>query len=128
MGMRTLLDTHLMLWWLTGDPQLPKRAGEFIEDDENEVYVSAASIWEVAIKSALGRIEGNVTEIEAALESSGFLPLPVNGKHAVQVSKLPLHHHDPFDRMLVAQSLVEPMRLLTHDKILAKYGETVILV
>ncbi|NKE73626.1 type II toxin-antitoxin system VapC family toxin [Candidatus Manganitrophus noduliformans] len=125
--MRLLLDTHLMLWWLTGDRRLPKQADQLIADSDNEVYVSAASIWEVAIKSALGRIEGDVTEIEAALGPSGFLQLPINGKHAAQVSKLPPHHQDPFDRMLVAQSLIEPMRLLTHDRTLAKYGEMVIL-
>lgn len=125
--MRLLLDTHLMLWWLTGDRRLPKQADQLIADSDNEVYVSAASIWEVAIKSALGRIEGDVTEIEAALGPSGLLQLPINGKHAAQVSKLPPHHQDPFDRMLVAQSLIEPMRLLTHDRTLAKYGEMVIL-
>lgn len=125
--MRLLLDTHLMLWWLTGDRRLPKQADQLIADSENEVYVSAASIWEVAIKSALGRIEGDVTEIEAALGPSGFLQLPIYGKHAAHVSKLPPHHQDPFDRMLVAQSLIEPMRLLTHDRALAKYGEMIIL-
>lgn len=117
-----------MLWWLAGDRRLPKRADQLITDSENEVYVSAASLWEIAIKSALGRMEGDVEEIEAALDPSGLLQLPIHGKHAAQVSKLPLHHHDPFDRMLVAQSLIEPMRLLTHDRALAKYGEMVILV
>lgn len=126
--MRILLDTHLMLWWLTSDRRLPKQAERLIADSDNEVYVSAASVWEIAIKSALGRIEGDVTEIEAALEPSGLVQLPIHGKHAVQVSKLPLYHQDPFDRMLVAQSLVEPMRLLTHDRILERYGEMVILV
>lgn len=126
--MRILLDTHLMLWWLTSDRRLPKQAERLIADSDNEVYVSAASVWEIAIKSALGRIEGDVTEIEAALEPSGLVQLQINGKHAVQVSKLPLYHQDPFDRMLVAQSLVEPMRLLTHDRILERYGEMVILV
>jgi|SRR5579884_1544320 len=126
--MRILLDTHLMLWWLASDRRLPKQAERLITDSDNEVYVSAASVWEIAIKSALGRIEGDVTEIEAALEPSGLIQLPINGKHAVQVSKLPLYHQDPFDRMLVAQSLVEPMRLLTHDRILERYGEMVILV
>jgi len=126
--MRILLDTHLMLWWLTSDRRLPKQAERLITDSDNEVYVSAASVWEIAIKSALGRIEGDVTEIEAALEPSGLVQLPINGKHAVQVSKLPLYHQDPFDRMFVAQSLVEPMRLLTHDRILERYGEMVILV
>lgn len=126
--MRILLDTHLMLWWLGGDRRLPRQADQLIADSGNEVYVSAASIWEVAIKSALGRIEGDVAEIEAMLDPSGLLQLPINGKHAAQVSKLPLYHQDPFDRMLVAQSLIEPMRLVTHDRALAKYGEMVILV
>jgi len=126
--MRILLDTHLMLWWLAGDRRLPKQAGELISDSDNQVYVSAASVWEVAIKSALGRIEGDVTEIEAGLEPSGLLQLPINGKHAAHVSKLPPYHQDPFDRILVAQSLVEPMRLLTHDRRLENYGEIIILV
>lgn len=117
-----------MLWWLTSDRRLPKQAERLIADSDNEVYVSAASVWEIAIKSDLGRIEGDVTEIEAALEPSGLVQLSMNGKHAVEVSKLPLYHQDPFDRMLVAQSLVEPMRLLTHDRILERYGEMVILV
>jgi len=126
--MRILLDTHLMLWWLAGDRRLPKQADRLISDLANEVYVSAASIWEVAIKSTLGRIEADVTGVEAALEPSGLLQLPIHGEHAAQVSKLPVYHQDPFDRMLVAQSFIEPMRLLTHDRALAKYGQMVILV
>jgi PIN domain nuclease of toxin-antitoxin system len=117
-----------MLWWLSGDKRLPREADALIGDPENEVYVSAASIWEVAIKTALGRISGDPAVIAAAVPQSGLSELPVTGRHAAQVSKLPMHHRDPFDRLLIAQSLLEPMRLLTGDAALARYGETVLLV
>jgi PIN domain nuclease of toxin-antitoxin system len=126
--MRILLDTHLLLWWLEDDPRLPAAAEAFITDSGNIVFVSAASIWEIAIKAALGRLEADPMAIEAVLEPSGFEALPVTTKHAAEVSKLPLYHRDPFDRILVAQSLVEPMRLLTHDQALAQYGSMVLLV
>ena len=126
--MRILLDTHLLLWWLASSRQLSRQAEQIIADPENEVYVSAASIWELSIKEALGRIHGNPIEIEAALEPSGFIPLPITGKHAAHVSQLPLYHRDPFDRILIAQSMVEPLKFLTHDRPLAQYGEIVYLV
>ncbi|MBI3606622.1 MAG: type II toxin-antitoxin system VapC family toxin [Nitrospirae bacterium] len=126
--MRILLDTHLVLWWLSGDKRMPREADALIADTENEVYVSAASIWEVAIKVALGRMKGDPGAIEAAIIPSGLSELPITGRHAAHVSKLPMHHRDPFDRVLIAQSLVEPMRLLTSDTALARYGELVLLV
>lgn len=126
--MRVLLDTHILLWWLSDDKRLPKEAEKIIKDDDNQVYVSAASIWEVAIKAALGQIKADPFAIQEAIAPSGFLELPVTGTHAAQVSRLPHHHRDPFDRMLVAQSLVEPMRLLTTDRLLARYGETILFV
>jgi PIN domain nuclease of toxin-antitoxin system len=125
---RVLLDTHLLLWWLTGDRRLPQKAELIISDPDHEIFVSAASIWEIAIKFALGRIAGDVSEIEASVEPSGLLQLPITGKHAAQISTLPRHHNDPFDRILVAQSLVEPMRLLTHDQTLSRYGQIVMVV
>lgn len=121
-----LLDTHILLWWLSDDKRLPKEAEKIIKDDDNQVYVSAASIWEVAIKAALGQIKVEPFAIQEAIAPSGFLELSVTGVHAAQVFRLPHHHRDPFDRMLVAQSLVEPMRLLTTDKLLAHYGETIL--
>lgn len=126
--MRILLDTHLVLWWLSGDKLLPREAETFIADSANEIYVSAASIWEVAIKVGLGRMKGDPATIEAAIIPSGLSELRITGRHAAQVSRLPLHHRDPFDRLLIAQSLVEPMRLLTRDAMLAKYGELVLLI
>lgn len=126
--MRVLLDTHILLWWLSDDKRLSKEAEKIIKDGDNQVYVSAASIWEVAIKAALGQIKADPFAIQEAIAPSGFLELSVTGVHAAQVFRLPHHHRDPFDRMLVAQSLVEPMRLLTTDRLLAHYGETILFV
>ena len=126
--MRLLLDTHIVVWWLADDKRLSRQADRLISDPHNEVFVSAASVWEISIKAALGRITADPAAIEAALAPSGFVELPITAKHAVQVARLPLYHHDPFDRILIAQSLVEPMRLLTHDDALARYGELVISV
>lgn len=126
--MRVLLDTHIVLWWLTGDRRLSKQADRVIKDADNVIFVSAASIWEVAVKTGLGQIEADPFAIQAAIEPSGFAELPVTGKHTAQVATLPSHHRDPFDRMLLAQSLAEPMRLLTSDATLARYGDIVLMV
>lgn len=126
--MRVLLDTQIVLWWMTDDKRLSQKAERVIADPDNEIFVSAASIWEVAIKAALGRIKGTVEAVVEAIHPSGFTELPITGQHAVQVSKLPLHHRDPFDRILIAQSLSEPMRFITHDRALTKYGDLILLV
>ncbi|MCU0255671.1 MAG: type II toxin-antitoxin system VapC family toxin [Vicinamibacterales bacterium] len=117
---RILLDTQLVLWALSGDRRLPKDARALL--DESEVFVSAASIWEIAIKAALGKLEADAAEVRAALGPTGFAELPVTGAHAECVARLPLLHRDPFDRMLVAQSQCEPLVLLTADGQLAGYG------
>ncbi|MBA3564140.1 MAG: type II toxin-antitoxin system VapC family toxin [Gammaproteobacteria bacterium] len=126
--MRILLDTHIWIWWMAGEEHVPRRARNLIRDVGNSIFISAATIWEIAIKAAMRRIEVDPAAAHAVIQQSGFKELQVTGEHAVHVSQLPLHHGDPFDRMLVAQSLVEPMRLLTHDKALARYGETILLV
>ena len=93
----------------------------------SEVYVSAASIWEISIKSAVGKLAANLIEILAGIEPAGFTLLPISGEHAAKVAELPLLHKDPFDRMLVAQASVEPMLLLTNDAALRGYGAFVIV-
>jgi PIN domain nuclease of toxin-antitoxin system len=123
--MRLLVDTHLLVWWVAGR-QLPREAVTLIEDSRNELFASAASIWEIAIKAGLGRIALDPAELTEALEGGGFTPLPVTSSHAVAVATLPSIHRDPFDRLLVAQSRVEHLSLLTHDKILAEYGALVV--
>lgn len=123
--MRVLLDTHLLLWALGEPAKLPGSARRLLT--EAEVYVSAASIWEISIKAGLGKLTADPAEVLAALEPAGFLSLPVTGEHAARVATLPPIHRDPFDRLLVAQALTEPMRLLTGDPVLARYGETVLV-
>ncbi len=124
--MRLLLDTHLLVWWFV-DRRIPQRATELIRDPANQLYASAASVWEVAIKAALGKIEVKPDALLAGLRDGGFQELAVSSRHATQVGLLPMHHRDPFDRLLVSQSLCESMSLLTNDRTLAAYGPTVIV-
>ena len=131
--MRVLLDTHIGLWAVTDAPKLPARARELIMEPTNDVFVSVANLWEIAIKHALAR--GGVNDMpisaQAALgyfREAGYLLLDVVPAHAVAVEGLPPLHADPFDRMLVAQALTVPLRLLTHDLRVARYSDTVILV
>lgn len=124
--MRVLLDTHLLLWALGSPSKLSKKARQRIES--SEVFASAASIWEISIKCALGKIVANPTEILAGIEPAGFSHLQVIGAHAAKVIELPPFHKDPFDRLLVAQAWVEPMILLTDDETLGRYGELVEIV
>jgi len=102
--MRLLLDTHAFLWALTAPERLSKRARKSIEDEDNEVNVSAATVWEIAIKASLGRLEPGLAELELSLpreiERHAFRPLPVHVRHALSVAALPPLHRDPFDRLL----------------------------
>ncbi len=122
--MRLLLDTHILLWLMQDDSRLNLRARALI-DAASEVYVSAASIWELAIKARIGKIEENPEEIVGMMETAGLLDLPVGMRHAVGSGRLPLLHRDPFDRLLVAQAIAETMRLLTADTQLQAYSELV---
>jgi PIN domain nuclease of toxin-antitoxin system len=119
---RLLLDTHVLIWWLSDDRKLTKAARAIIASPDNEVLVSAASVWEVAIKTALGRIDVELDDFEDAIVKSGFRPLPIGLRHAATVGRLPPVHRDPFDRMLVAQASVEELRLMSHDRVFERYG------
>jgi len=125
---RLLLDTHILIWWLKDDLLLPARARALIAERRNQVFVSPMSLWEMAIKSQLGKLKANVDDVRGAVLHSGFQPLPFTLDHAAAVARLPHHHRDPFDRALVAQALLEPLTLLTHDESLALYGDHVLLV
>jgi PIN domain nuclease of toxin-antitoxin system len=125
--MRLLLDTHIFLWAVTDSRKLKAAARQQMLAAD-QIYVSAASIWEIAIKARLGKIEGDPEQLALAIEDSGFIELPVSARHAARVAQLPLHHHDPFDRLLVAQSLSEPLLLMTADEVLARYGGLVEVV
>jgi PIN domain nuclease of toxin-antitoxin system len=125
--MRLLIDTRVFLWAMGGDKKLPKRA-EAIMLSADAVFVSAASIWEISIKSGLGKLDTDVNELVARMEEAGFRELPVTALHAAAVRDLPDIHRDPFDRILVAQAMTEPLRLLSDDDNVAKYTDLVIKI
>lgn len=122
--MRILLDTQVYLWWLQDDADLPDTARDKIIA-ASEVFVSSASIWEASAKARLGKLEADVGQLLAEITNSGFRELPISASHAAMVARLPDIHRDPFDRMLVAQAICEPLRLLTADAILCQYSELV---
>lgn len=131
--MRLLLDTHVALWAITDDARLTARARDLITADDAEVFISAVVLWEIAIKHGLGRRGPNAMPVSAAqaqiwFEASNFRALPITAAHTLAVEGLPPHHADPFDRLLVAQALTEPMHLVTHDAALAAYGDLVVTV
>ena len=119
--MRLLLDTHALLWWLEDSPELSADARERIADGSNEVAVSAASAWEMAIKQAAGRLRVP-DDLGDALEASHLMPLPITLEHAFRAGSLPPHHQDPFDRMLIAQALIEGLTIVTRDARFEPYG------
>jgi len=121
--MRLLLDTHLLLWALS-EPRRIGREGLALIDGA-EVYVSAASIWEISIKSAQGKLKISLAAVLKAIVPAGFSHLPINGEHAARVFDLGMHHNDPFDRLLVAQAQLESMTLLSNDETLSAYGSFV---
>ncbi|TVR01530.1 MAG: type II toxin-antitoxin system VapC family toxin [Spirochaetaceae bacterium] len=126
--MRLLLDTHILLWAITADRLLPDAARHLIEDSRNEVVFSAASVWEITIKHSIRSDAMPVSGAEALhwFRRAGYRELSITPEHTV-VQLEPIHR-DPFDRMLVAQALAEPLRLVTHDEVVARYSDTVILV
>lgn len=126
---RLLLDTHLVLWWLADDPRLPQALRDRVLQPDTEVFVSQASLWEMAIKHSLGRLRVDLNELETLLPQQGFQWLPIRNVHLLAVAALEMNgeHRDPFDRLLVCQSRVEPMLLLSADSQLSRYGDTVIV-
>ena len=125
--MKLLLDTHILLWVMRDARELSAAARDFIERAD-DVYVSSVSLWESAIKSAMGKLPLAPQALEAGALRAGFIPLPVTWAHALAVDALPMLHRDPFDRMLVAQAVSEPLQLLTHDAKLARYSPLVTVV
>ena len=125
--MRILVDTHVLLWAAADPERLPVSFRERLESPENEVLFSAASIWELAIKMQIGRLSLAITpeELARTARERGFDELPVMAVHAAAVRNLPLHHRDPFDRLLIAQAVHEPARLLSVDRLLGKYSDLV---
>jgi len=125
--MRLLIDTNIFLWSLQDDKKLTKNAKITLEN-ANEVYVSSASIWEIAIKKDIGKIEVDVEQLAEAISAAGFIELPITAKHASTILTLKNIHRDPFDRLLIAQAISEPLILLTSDKLLKDYSSLVHLI
>lgn len=129
--MRLLLDTYIVLWALIDSPHLPGRAYELITAAENEIFVSAASIWEVAIKRRAGRADApslSGADVIRLCDEAGYAILNVTAVHAAEVERLSLKHKDPFDRLLIAQALTEPLVLVTHDATVARYSDFIMRV
>ena len=127
---RVLLDTHLLLWWLKDDPRLPTGLVTELQSDRHSVLISQASLWEMAIKMNLGRLSVDLTELEQQIPEQGFQWLSISNEHLLEVAQLETieGHRDPFDRLLVAQSRVEPLLLFTCDQALKAYGSCVRLM
>ena len=124
--MKALLDTHAFIWWISQDPRISERAREIIEDGANEVFFSAASGWEIAIKTRIGRLKLVTSDLKKfiieQLAANNFHVLPVTLPHALGTYLLPEHHKDPFDRLLVAQADLENLTLLSADQRLSDCG------
>lgn len=118
---RLLLDTHVLLWWLADDPSLGIKAKDAIRNGHNEVYVSAATTWEISIKKALGKLEAP-EDMDSIVEEERFLKLPISLYHGQMAGQLPPHHRDPFDRMLIAQASAEGLTIVTTDQTFHKYS------
>lgn len=124
---RLLLDTHVLLWWLVDDPKLGSGARADISDGKNEIYVSAASSWEISIKQRNGKLIGP-DNINSIVEQERFVKLPISLVHGEAAGQLPDHHKDPFDRMLIAQAQTERLTVLTADDKLQLYDADVVMV
>ena len=118
--MKYILDTHILLWWLSDSKNLSLKIREKITNPNNIIYVSAISIWEIEIKKSLGKLQAPEIDVKI-ITACQFKELPVHIKHILALKELPNHHNDPFDRLLICQSIVEKATLITGDKLMAKY-------
>ena len=131
--MKLLLDTHILLWWLNQDRKLSQTELDIITNPDRLVFVSAVTAWEIAIKKTIGKLEAP-DDLPAALAANNFLELPITilqgrgyaNEHSQELYRLPLHHHDPFDRMMVAQAISEDLTLMTRDPKIALYDIRII--
>jgi PIN domain nuclease of toxin-antitoxin system len=119
--MRLLLDTHALLWWLADDDQLGPRARELIEDPGNDVLVSVVSLWEIVVKVRVGKLEADIQEVADIVTRDGFALLDISTAHLVTLAKLPMHHRDPFDHLLMAQAIEEDATFVSQDRNASRY-------
>jgi PIN domain nuclease of toxin-antitoxin system len=126
--MKLLLDTHILLWWLNDDGKLSGHARQFITNPDNDIYVSDISLWEIQIKIMNGKLNIDLEILIQQMSENNFQQLRIHKNHILSLAKLPRHHQDPFDRMLISQAISEPLHLITHDKNVSLYSESIILV
>lgn len=124
--MRLLLDTNALLWWLDDSPRLGRTAHAAISDPANEVFVSLVSLWEVAIKIRVGKVEADLAAVDGRIDAEGFVRLPLASAHLHALILLPMHHRDPFDHLLIAQAQVEGLTFVTSDRLAASYDVEVL--
>jgi PIN domain nuclease of toxin-antitoxin system len=118
---RLLLDTHALLWWLADDDQLGPQARDLIEDPGNDVLISVVSLWETVVKARVGKLEADIGEISDAVQREGFILLNMGVTHLLALSTLPMHHRDPFDRLLIAQAIAEDATFISEDRYTGRY-------
>jgi PIN domain nuclease of toxin-antitoxin system len=124
---KLLLDTHLLLWWLVGEAGMLGATQDLISDPQNAIFVSAVSLWEIWLKESLGKLR-LPSDFDTRVAAEEFEHLPLLAEHTREVARLPWHHRDPFDRMLIAQARVTGLRLLTSDEPLKMYGDAVFVI
>jgi len=120
--MKLLLDTHALLWWLTDDKQLGRQARELIEDPGNDILVSMVSLWEIVVKTRIGKLQADIKEITDAVQQEGFILLDIAVAHLLTLAGLPMHHRDPFDHLLIAQAIAEDATFISEDRNTARYA------
>jgi len=120
-GLRILLDTHVLLWWLGGDPRIEGKAQDLIADPANDILVSVVSLWEIVVKVRVGKLEADIRDIVAAINTQGFEALEIRPEHLEDLVRLPMHHRDPFDHLLIAQAIAEGLTLLSEDQHVSAY-------
>jgi PIN domain nuclease of toxin-antitoxin system len=118
--MKILLDTHILIWWLSKASRLSQTEIDLITDSDNFIFVSAATAWEIAVKKMIGKLEAP-DDLPAALAVNNFLELPITIEHSQKLYQLPLHHNDPFDRIMIAQAMSEDLTFMTRDAKIALY-------
>jgi PIN domain nuclease of toxin-antitoxin system len=118
--MKILLDTHILIWWLSDASRLSQTEIDLITDSDNFIFVSAATAWEIAVKKTIGKLE-SPDDLPAALAVNNFLELPITIEHSQKLYELPLHHNDPFDRIMIAQAISEDLTFMTRDAKIALY-------
>lgn len=123
--MKLLLDTHILIWWLSNDPKLSQQENNIISNPDNLVFVSAGASWEIAVKKMIGKLDAP-DDLPAALAANDFLELPITIEHTQHLYQLPMHHNDPFDRIMIAQAISESLFFLTRDSKISLYPVIVI--